>query len=40
MPDDWGDWVSTLDVDELIKYADAWMREEMSILSPVEGETK
>jgi hypothetical protein len=28
MPDDWGEWVADLDVDQLIKYADAWMKEE------------
>lgn len=29
MADDWGEWVAELDPEQLIKYADAWMKEEM-----------
>jgi len=28
MPDDWGEWVADLDPNELIQYADMWMKEE------------
>jgi len=30
MADDWGEWVSELGSDELIVFADAWMKEEMA----------
>lgn len=32
MADDWGEWVGDLDSDQLIKFADMWMKEEMEVL--------